>query len=72
MRDINRIDKFCDELKELWKTPMCRDMRFGQFISNVFGDIYDETKRDLWFMEESEMMYNIRKIVNKYNGVKYD
>ena len=33
MRNPNRIDKFCDELKAIWhQVP---DWRFGQFISNV-------------------------------------
>lgn len=68
MRDINRIDEFCDELKELWKTYACCDMRFGQFISNVFGDIYGETRRDIWFMEEPEMLKNMKRVVDKYNG----
>ena len=33
MRDPNRIDKFCDELKTIWhKVP---DLRFGQFIEST-------------------------------------
>ena len=33
MRDPNRIDKFCDELKTIWhQVP---DWRFGQLINNV-------------------------------------
>ena len=35
MRDPNRIDSFCDELKKHWhKVP---DWRFGQLVVNVLG-----------------------------------
>ncbi len=35
MRDPERIDVFCDKLKEYWhKVP---DWRFGQLVSNIFG-----------------------------------
>lgn len=33
MRDLKRIDKFCDLLKEIWKRVP--DWRFGQLISNL-------------------------------------
>lgn len=54
MRDPNRIDKFCDELNRLWhKVP---DWRFGQLISNVLGAYVDETKRDIFFPEDDEIL----------------
>lgn len=35
MRDPNRIDKFCDELKTIWhQVP---DWRFGQLMENMLG-----------------------------------
>jgi len=35
MRDPNRIDKFCDELKAIWhQVP---DWRFGQLMENMLG-----------------------------------
>lgn len=37
MRDVNRIQPFCNELAKLW--AKCPDMRFGQFMLNVFGEI---------------------------------
>lgn len=49
MRDINRIDIFCDKLKEYWKEVP--DWRFGQLIVNVFSTI----SRDPFFIEEDKM-----------------
>jgi len=54
MRDPNRIKVFCDNLASLWsKVP---DWRFGQFISNVLGAYVSETKRDIFFPEDDELM----------------
>jgi hypothetical protein len=36
MRDLERIDRICDDLKTLWKLQP--DQRFGQILENhVFG-----------------------------------
>lgn len=41
MRDPARIDKFCDELKQVWrKFP---DWRFGQLMSNMLGQFVADT-----------------------------
>ena len=54
MRDPKRIYKFCNELAALWaKVP---DWRFGQFISNVFGEYVAKTQRDIFFPEDDEIM----------------
>lgn len=59
MRDINRIDKFCNELAELWKNE-CPDWRFGQLMMNVFGEMsYDGI--DPFFPEEDRMMEYFKK-----------
>lgn len=50
MRDINRIDKFCNELAKYWK--QAPDLRFGQLILNIFS----VCKKDPWFCEEDEML----------------
>lgn len=60
MRDPNRIDKFCDELKELWhKTP---DMRFGQFMSNVLSEVCSSTNKDIFYIEDESMMKFMKDI----------
>ena len=62
MRDINRIDKFCNELAEVWKKVP--DWRFGQFVNNVLGQMQSEG-RDIFFPEEDEMMEYIRNYFKK-------
>ena len=60
MRDMSRIDKFLDELEDIWKKH-CPDWRFGQMISNVLNtfDI------DPFFIEEEEMIKRIRNFFEK-------
>jgi hypothetical protein len=59
MRDINRINPFCDELAELWsKYP---DLRFGQIMSNIARYTQMEHRKDMFFMEEEELMEVIRE-----------
>ena len=60
MRDVSRIDKFLDELEDIWKTH-CPDWRFGQMMSNVLNtfDI------DPFFIEEEEMIKRIRNFFEK-------
>lgn len=54
MRDPNRIDKFCNQLKEVWhQVP---DWRFGQLMCNLIGEYQATTGRDPFFPEEDEMM----------------
>ena len=57
MRNINRIDKFCNELAEVWKKVP--DWRFGQLMSNVLGQMQSEGK-DIFFPEEDEMIEYFR------------
>lgn len=64
MRDINRLDKFYDELKEIHKKHF-PDWRFGQMIVNVLADWQAKTKRDLFFLEEDEMIQIFRDYVSK-------
>ena len=64
MRDPNRIDEFCDELKELWhKVP---DLRFGQLMSNVLGAVYTKTGHDPFYIEDTEMLSSLKKILNEW------
>lgn len=64
MRDPKRIDTFCDELKAIWhRVP---DWRFGQLMSNMFGEYVGETGQDIFFTEDNEMMKFFRKFIDKY------
>lgn len=64
MRDVNRLDKFYNELCEIHKNhfPM---WRFGQFIVNVLADWQAKTKRDIFFPEEDEMIQIFRDYVQQ-------
>ena len=58
MRDVNRIKPFCDEFAELWTNYP--DLRFGQIMSNIARYVQMEHKKDMFFMEEDELMEIIR------------
>ena len=62
MRDPNRIQAFCNQLAGLWR--MVPDWRFGQLISNVFGAYIEETKRDIFYPEDDELMAFMKKYFN--------
>ena len=64
MRDINRLDKFYDELKEIHKSH-CGQWRFGQLISNVLGDWQAKTGRDIFFPEDDEMIQIFKDYVKR-------
>ena len=53
MRDISRIDAFCQRLAAAWKK--FPDQRFGQFIMNAFCTF----GKDPFFVEEDEMLRRI-------------
>ena len=60
MRDIERIDEFCNQLANIWKTN-CPDWRFGQLIINVFSS-FDV---DPFFPEEDQMIQRFEKFFKK-------
>ena len=64
MRDINRLYKFYDELREIHMTYF-PDWRFGQLLVNVLADWQAKTKRDIFFPEEDEIIQIFRDYVNK-------
>ena len=63
MRDINRIDKFCAELAQIWKENV-PDWRFGQLIVNVIGSM----TKDPFFPEEDEMIEVFREFFEDKNN----
>ena len=64
MRKSERIDKFLEEFGKEWKKVP--DWRFGQFISNVLGEIVATTGVDIFFPEEDEMIKLIREAMKKF------
>lgn len=63
MRDKSRIEPFCYELAQLWYNYP--DLRFGQMVSNIKQYIDEELDKDLFYMEEEELMAIIRKYLRK-------
>lgn len=55
MRDPNRLEDFYGQMKEI-HIKYFPELRFGQLMSNFFGWLMVERKRDLFFPEEDEMM----------------
>lgn len=60
MRSKDRIKPFCERLAAAWER--CPDMRFGQFICNVYAT---ELKRDPFYIEDDESMRLIVKCANE-------
>ena len=60
MRNKDRIRPFCERLADAWEK--CPDMRFGQFICNVYAT---ELKRDPFYIEDDESMRLIEKCANE-------
>ena len=61
MRDINRLDTFYENLKEIHKINI-PDWRFGQFMLNFMSWFYTKYKNDIFYVEESRMI----GLFNKY------
>ena len=61
MRDINRIDKFCQRLAEAWKNVP--DWRFGQIIENLKRAM---GKEDIFYIEDNEMIDYIENYFKDY------
>lgn len=63
MRDPKRISKFCDRLAAVW--ACVPDWRFGQLMSNMLGQYVYETKKDIFFPEDDELIEFFEKYVEK-------
>lgn len=66
MRDAKRIRRFVICLQAAWE--LIPDWRFGQLISNIFGQMKGEGK-DPFFVEDDSMIEYIEKYIEKYTGV---
>ena len=63
MRDINRFDKFYNELKRIH--GYIPDWRFGQFIMNFMGWYYSKYKRDCFYIEDDKILNYIEEFVDE-------
>lgn len=62
MRDAYRLYKFYEELREI-HMKYFPDWRFGQMIVNVLVGWHTKTERDIFFLEEDEMIQIFRDYV---------
>lgn len=63
MRNPNRLYNFYDEMRDIHMKSF-PDWRFGQLMSNFFGWLMSEKKKDLFFPEEDEMIGYFREFAN--------
>lgn len=62
MRDPNRIDEFCEALRQKWhELP---DWRFGQLMSNFLGEVQYQQHCDIFFIEDDEMLELLKKYLD--------
>ena len=59
MRDSKRIKSFCIELAELWSN--WPDLRFGQIMSNISKYVQFEHGKDIFYLEDDELMKILRE-----------
>lgn len=71
MRDPNRLDPFYSKVCRLHKENF-PDWRFGQLVSNFWGWIYEQTKRDPFFIEEKEMLFLFERFIHTMTGKPID
>jgi len=63
MIDINRIKPIINELEKIWLN--LPDQRFGQFISNIIGDIaHNNNISDIWFPEDNAWLEYLKTYNN--------
>lgn len=62
MRDPNRIDYFCDKLKEYWH--LVPDWRFMQLICNL----QRAAGSDCFYIEDNQMLNVFEQYFNKSNN----
>lgn len=66
MRDKNRLDEFYNQLHDIHKKSF-PDYRFGQFVNNIFNWIACTYNRDVFFIEEGEMLKLIKEYANTHS-----
>lgn len=60
MRDVNRIKPIMEEMTKMWeKHP---DMRLGQLMCNILGQVDSQFNRDPFYVEDDEFIEMIKEI----------
>lgn len=66
MRDPNRLYSFYNELGRIHRTYYM-DLRFGQFMYSFFTWVSREKNKDIFYIEEDEMLQYLKEFVGKEN-----
>ena len=62
MRDPKRIPAICNLFQEAWE--QVPDQRFGQFLSNMIGEIMAKNNiHDIWFPEDDRWEKMIKNYI---------
>ena len=67
MRDINRLDNFYNELKNIHKNQF-PDWRFTQLILNFLSWHYSIFKSDGFYIEEEDFLIQLNQFVKYLKG----
>ena len=67
MRNPNRLDKIYEQMLADHKKYL-PDWRVCQLMSNFLGEVYADTGRDPFFMEDAEMLAQWNKFIDKLTG----
>ena len=70
MRDKNRIREFLKEIADLWEKEPFTDWRFGQFMCNFIGWVYQVKQRDAFFLEEDQFIQYLKEYIEEVNNGK--
>lgn len=65
MRNPERLDKIYEQMLKDHKEHF-PDWRIGQTMMNFLGEVYSETGRDPFFIEDAEMLAQWNKFVEKF------
>ena len=69
MRDVNRLYKFYDELRDIHMTYF-PDWRFGQMVVNVLSEWQSREDRDIFYLEEDEILQIFKDYPDYINNMK--
>ena len=67
-RKPERLDAFYDRLKEVHKSEMFYDWRFGQFMSNFLSWVAGTHRIGVYFLEENKMLEYLDEYVKFCKG----
>ena len=68
MRSLERIDKICAELAEIWS--MVPDWRLAQLMTNAMFVYHNKFGHDAFYVEDNAFMSFLKEFINKATNVE--